>query len=150
MLCRAANSRYEVGRAAARRAGDWNGIVPAARARRHLLDLSRQGVGRRAVAAASGVAQTVIQEIRAGRRPQIRARTERQLLAVDRQAFSGGVKVPAAATWRRITQLLEEGYTKGRLARELGMTQPALQLGRRRVLAATAARVERLHARLLA
>lgn len=27
--CRAANSRYEVARAAARKAGDWNGLVPA-------------------------------------------------------------------------------------------------------------------------
>jgi len=36
MLCRAANSRYETGRLAARKNGDWNGLVPADRARRHL------------------------------------------------------------------------------------------------------------------
>lgn len=146
--CRAANSRYESERLAARKRGEWNGIVCADRARAHLLALSRAGVGRRAVAAASGVALTIIHEVRAGRRPQIRAMTERRLLAVDGQALSDGAKVPAGPTWRRVRQLLAEGYTKAFLARELGAQRPALQLGRRRVLAVTAVRVERLHRRL--
>lgn len=40
MLCRAANSRYETERAAARKNGDWNGLVSAIHARRHILKLS--------------------------------------------------------------------------------------------------------------
>ena len=41
MLCRAANSRYETERAVARKNGDWNGIVDARAARRHILKLSK-------------------------------------------------------------------------------------------------------------
>jgi hypothetical protein len=76
--CRRANSDYERERAAARAAGDWNGIVDAAPARRHILALSRRGVGRRMVAAASDVGLSVIADIRTGRKMRIRARTERQ------------------------------------------------------------------------
>jgi hypothetical protein len=146
--CRAANSRYETERLAARKRGEWNGIVCSDRARAHLLALSGAGVGRRAVGEASGVAITVIQQVRSGRRPQIRAATERRILAVDRQALADGARVPAGPTWRRVRELLAEGYTKARIARELGAQKPALQLGRRRVLAITAVRVERLHRRL--
>lgn len=146
--CRAANSRYETARAAARKAGEWNGCVDAAPARAHLLKLGRQGVGYKSVAAAASVAVSVVAKIRSGERRQVRSLTARRILAVTADARADASTVPAGPTWRRIHQLLEEGYTKGRLARELGATRPALQLGRRRVLASTAVRVERLHRRL--
>lgn len=38
--CRAANTAYETQRALARKAGDWNGVVSAARARSHIAVLS--------------------------------------------------------------------------------------------------------------
>lgn len=79
--CRRANSDYERDRKAARLAGDWNGFVPADRARAHLMSLSRSGVGKRAVQAASDVCMTVLQDIRTGKKAQIRARTERRILA---------------------------------------------------------------------
>jgi hypothetical protein len=56
MLCRAANSRYETERAVARKNGDWNGIVDARAARRHILKLSKAGVGYKSVADAASVA----------------------------------------------------------------------------------------------
>ena len=140
--CRRANSDYERERQAAREAGDWNGIVDADRARRHLLMLSRRGVGRRMVRAASDVAQTVLQDIRTGRKRRIRARTERRILAVTPACRGDAALVPAADTWRRIEWLLEEGFTKARIARELGAKRPALQLRRDRVTARTAAKVE--------
>src|SRR5260370_12030990 len=56
--CRAANSRYEVERSAARKAGDWNGIVDADRARTHIRKLSKAGVGYKPVADAPGVARS--------------------------------------------------------------------------------------------
>ena len=146
--CRAANSRYETARAAARKAGDWNGVVDAAPARAHLLKLGRQGVGYKSVAAAASVAVSVVAKIRSGERVQVRASTARRILGVTADARADASTVPAGPTWRRIRQLLEEGYTKGRIARELGAQRPALQLGRRRVLASTAVRVERLHRRL--
>lgn len=148
--CRAANSRYETERQAARKRGEWAGVVPAAPARAHILKLSRLGVGYKSVAAAAGVAVSVMAKIRSGERVQVRATTLRRILAVDAGARADASTVPAGPTWRRIGQLLEEGYTKGRIARELGARYPSLQIGRRgRVLASTAVRVERLHRRLL-
>jgi len=146
--CRAANSRYETGRAAARRRGETEGIVPADRARDHVWRLGRQGVGYKSVAAAASVSISVMAKIRSGERLQIRAGTERRILSVTADAVAGGARVPAAPTWRLIRELLTEGYTKGRLALELDAETPALQLRRGRVLASTAARVERLHRRL--
>ena len=55
MLCRAANSRFETERAVARKNGDWNGIVDARAARRHILKLSKAGVGYKSVADAASV-----------------------------------------------------------------------------------------------
>lgn len=116
--CRKANSAYENARQKARRAGEWNGIVPADKARAHIKALSRQGVGRKAVAAASDVGETAITEIRARR------------------------------TWMLIDELVEEGYTYADLAQRMGYKTPRLQFGRERVTVRTAARVEHLHRKL--
>lgn len=146
--CRRANTAYERHRLAARKTGDWNGIVDAAEARQHILALSRQGIGRRSVAAASDVAQSIVAEIRAGTRTQIRVRTARRILAVTRAAVADRALVPAARTWRLIDELLEEGFTTAFLARELGYERPVLQFNRKRVTAANQLAVEKLHRRL--
>ena len=142
--CRAANSRYECERAKARRNGDWNGLVPADPARKHILRLSKQGVGRRAVAAASDVPASIIAQIRCGRRTQIRKRTLNRILEVTNLAVSDAALVAAGKTWRQINTLIEEGFSKAELARRLGFASPALQLGKNRILARSAARVDRL------
>jgi hypothetical protein len=142
--CRRANSDYERERQKARERGDWNGIVDAAGARAHLRRLSRQGVGKRIVHAVSDVSVTGLQEIRAGRKTRIRARTERRILAVTPAARGDATLIPAGPTWQRIEWLLEEGFTKGRIALELGRVTPALQINRRTVTVRTAARVEAL------
>lgn len=149
--CRRANADYEKARRAARQAGDWNGIVDAAPARAHLLKLARLGVGRRAVQAATDIAHTVLQEIRAGKKQRIRARTERKILAVTKTCASDGAMVPARRTWRLIEEMLDEGYTKQRIARELGSKAkvPALQVSRDFVTLRTAHRVEVVHRRLM-
>jgi hypothetical protein len=146
--CRAANTQYERERGAARRAGDWNGIVDARLARAHLLKLSRQGVGRRAVAAASDVAETVLMDVRSGRKKRIRARTERRILAVTRECASDRALVDAGPTWALIDELLEERFTEAQLARWLGYDTPRLQFGRERVTVRNAADVATLHRRL--
>lgn len=146
--CRAANARYERERIAARRAGDWNGIVPADRARAHLMKLSKAGVGRRAVAAASDVADTVLQDIRTGRKKRIRARTERLILAVGKAQASDHSLTSARRTHKLIAELLEEGYTEAFIADRLGYRARYLQLGAETVTVRNAARVERLHREL--
>lgn len=143
--CTTANRLYARARAKAQRAGDWNGLVSADRARKHLRALSAKGIGRRAVAAASDLGLTTLQEIGAGRAWQIRARIERAILAVDAGARSDSSFVPAAKTWKLLDELIEEGFSKAELARRLGLKKPALQFRKDRILARTAHRVARFY-----
>ncbi|PKL96796.1 MAG: hypothetical protein CVV18_00335 [Gammaproteobacteria bacterium HGW-Gammaproteobacteria-8] len=147
-LCRTANTQYEAQRQRARKAGDWNGIVSAKRAKAHLLTLSRHGVGRRAVGAASDVGDTCLSQIRCGEKTRIRARTERRILAVTPAMASDRALVPSRDTIKRIRQLLAEGYSEQRLAHELGLKTGRLQYHAERVTVRTAYRIERLHKRL--
>jgi hypothetical protein len=143
--CRTANSAYERGRLAARKAGDYNGIVNAEKARQHILKLRKQGVGRKAVYAASDVALSILRAISNGKKKQIRARTERKILAVTTACREDGALVSATQTWRLIAWLQEEGFTKLRIARELGQKGSGLQLGKKMITVRNAARVERLY-----
>lgn len=145
--CRAANSRYETERAAARKRGESNSIVPATRAKAHLLALSRAGVGRRSVAAACDVAQSVLHGVRTGRKRRIRASTERAILAVTRDAVADRALISGARTRTQIDYLLSEGFTKSELARRLGSKakQPSLQISDEVVTAANAAKVDRFY-----
>ena len=146
--CRKANSAYENERQKARRQGDWNGIVSAEKARRHILKLSKIGVGRKAVAAASDISETIIAEIRSGAKKNIRARTERLILAVTKEMASDRALVSAKETWRLIEKLLEEGYTITQLAHRLGYKKPVLQIGKDRITARTADRIKQLYRKL--
>jgi hypothetical protein len=147
MLCRAAASRYESERLRARRSGEWNGLVSAAAARKHLLRLSKQGVGRRSVSDAALVPQSTLQEIKTGRKTQIRRSTERRILAVTKEAAGMAFLVPAAPTWALIERLLEEGFTRTRIAREIGRKAPSLQLRTDRITKRNAIAIERLYRR---
>jgi hypothetical protein len=146
--CRKANSDYERARLAARKTGDWNGLVDATEARMHLMKLRQRGVGKLAVAAATDIAKSMLQQIINGTRTQIRARTARKILAVTPAMASDHATVPAGATWQRIRALMEEGYTRAQIRAALGIQGRAIQFGKRRVLVATAAKVERVHRRL--
>lgn len=130
---------------------DWNGLVDAARARRHLRRLSRLGVGRRSVRAACDVGDTTLQRIITGQKQRIRARTERRILEVDAEAVADHGLVDAAETWRLVEELLRHDFTEAGLARLLGSKAkyPSLQLGRRKVTAKNAQKVRRLHRRYL-
>jgi hypothetical protein len=137
--CRAANSNYEVMRDARRRQGLWNGLVPADRARAHILKLSKQGVGYKTIGQLARISKTVMWKIRSGQRRQIRALNEKAILMVTRFDVRGSTNVEAGGTWQRINWLLEEGFTRARIARELGCKTPALQL-RKDFVTATSAR----------
>jgi hypothetical protein len=148
--CRRANTAYEAARKLARASGEGNGIVPAAKARAHLKALSAQGVGRRSVRAACDVANTVLADIVSGRKTNIRAATERAILAVTAAAAGDGALVPAKATWKMLDQLIADGYTRTYLATKLGSKSkvPALQLKRDFVTVRSAYLVERLFEQL--
>jgi hypothetical protein len=118
----------------------WDGLVPAGRAREHLMALSGQNVGRRAVAAACDVGESILEDIRSGRKLQIRASTERRILSVDEKAVSDHALVPAGKTWKLVRTLIRKyGYTKQEIAEDLG--GQALQLGRKHIWAVTELKV---------
>jgi len=147
--CRRANTEYEKARAIARKAGDWNGNVSAERARKHLHQLSLRGIGRRTVQAATDIADTILVSIMNGSKIQIRARTERLILAVTEDCRADHALVSADDSWRLIRELLEAGFTRARIAKELGNKTPNLQLSKAQVTVRHAAMIERIHARLI-
>lgn len=146
--CRGANTAYERARAQARKAGDWNGLVSADKARAHIERLKASGVGRRQISDASGVAQSIVHKVYTGARTQIRALSERAILAVTREAAADHLIVSATATWRLLDELIASGYTKALLARELGFKMGAIQIKRTTCTLRTEYRVQLLHARL--
>lgn len=147
--CRQANTSYERERQKARAEGDWNGIVDATLARQHLLCLAENGVGRRAVADVSDVPNTILCDIRAGRKTKIRARTERKILAVTVAMAADHALIDAAPTWKLIGELRAAGFTKSRIAKELNHNSRQLQLGKKKLTVRNAAALRRVHERLM-
>lgn len=145
--CRRANTQYELARAKARRRGEWNGLVNAAKARRRLFALSAAGVGRRSIAQFSGVSETTLVQIKSGRKTRIRAQTSRRILQCGPGAVADGGLVNATETHRRLAWLLSEGFTRTEIARRLGSKarRPSLQICADKVTRLTADRVERLY-----
>ena len=148
MLCRAANSRYQTERERARREqGNCRELVDAGEARRHLLKLSRQGVGYKLVAEAAKVSISVMAKIRFGTRKRIRANTARAILAVTatNAPLGDASLVDSGATWRILDELLERGFSKAQLAKWLGHETPAIQIKRGgKITARTAFEVARM------
>jgi len=147
--CRRANSDYERERQAARKAGDWNGVVSSSKARRHLRMLSKRGVGRNAVRKATDCSRTILQQILAGNRKHIRARTERKILAVTLACALDGALTDAARSWRLIDELVALGYTKSLIANRLGFQNRGIQISKNFVRIGTEASVIKLHRELM-
>lgn len=145
--CRRANTAYEKARAIARKAGDWNGIVPAKKARAHMLKLSKQGVGRRAVQAVTDISDTVLFDIRSGTKKNIRARTERLILAVTKDMASDHALIPSAPSLKLIDKLISKGYTKTQLAQLLEYENRALQFNFEQITVANAFQIRKLYDR---
>ena len=147
--CKRSNTEYEQGRKAARDRGERNGLVSAAPARAHLAWLSAHGVGRMTAADAANVSSTVVGLVVDGKRLQIRAQTERCILAVTVDAAADRAYIDAAPTWKLLDELIAAGYNRGRLGSELiGHKVLSLQVGRSQVTARNAERVRQMHARL--
>ena len=149
VLCRAANARYVYKRIAAKRESSEAVQVSAEAAQRHVLALAKAGIGTRAIQDACGVRRILIQQIRSGQRQFIRVSTERRILSVDCTLRHARVMVSAKATWKRIGELLEEGFTEPQLARRLGQRSGKLQFGKEWVSAKTEQRVAKLYARIM-
>jgi hypothetical protein len=124
---------------------EWNGLVPANHARRHMRWLSKQGVGYKSIAATTDLAESTLFEILKGKRTQIRSETAQLILDVDTSAIADHALVDAAGAWAAISRLMQfHGYTKARISKEIGQGGRALQLGKKKILAKTAMKIQRL------
>lgn len=125
-------------------------MVSAAKAKMHLLRLSREGVGRRSVAAACDLSDNTVYSIRAGRSLMIRESTEKAILSVTPAAVADGTAIDAGPSMELVAKLLCRGFTKSKIAAEMGRETPALQVARHgRITARVAYEIERTYARLV-
>lgn len=145
LRCRAANSRYSCGAQRRHDAGETGNIISAAAARKHLTKLSSSGIGRRSVSEACDVAQSILHQIKTGKRLRIRASTERKILMVDVGAARGGTLVSGTQAWRLLDRLLERGFSKAQIAKWLGYKSPAIQIKRGRITGRVAANIQRIY-----
>lgn len=117
-------------------------------AREHLLWLSANGVGRRTIANATGLSSTTIGEIFRGRQHATQ-RTVDLILAVGLHRAPAASRINAAPSWRLVDDLLYLGFTKVRIAREMGRNAPALRLGRDKILKTSAESIRRAWEQLI-
>jgi hypothetical protein len=129
----------------------FNGLVPADRARVHLLALRRKRVGKIAIAEASGVSALLIGHVMDGRAVHMRADTERRLLEVDESCRLDGSLVPAAKSRGIVKRLFKAGFTHANIAALLRMKTASVQIGDTKfVEAKTQAKLERLWRKVVA
>jgi len=129
----------------------FNGLVPADRARVHLLALRRKRVGKIAIAEASGVSALLIGHVMDGRAVHMRADTERRLLEVDESCRLDGSLVPAAKSRGIVRRLFDRGFTHANIAALLRMKTPSVQIGNTKfVETKTQAKLERLWRKVVA
>jgi hypothetical protein len=144
--CRRANSLYERLRLRLHSCGlaQPNPLVPAAAVVAHILKLRRDGIGRCQISRVAKVPASTISLMLAGERLHIRKQTADRILAMTYRDRANGAHIRAGLTWKRIDELLEHGFSKRRIARELGYRSPALQLNRSKVTKKNAEKVEKL------
>ena len=149
--CRSANSRYQSERKRQKKLGNWNGLVDASKARDYLHLLSENGIGRRDVCDISGVAQSVISKIYQGQRTNIRALTEKAILAVELDFIKDMSKVDAKPVWKMLSHLFREGFTHRSLAKRLGY-KGGINLGKKtkKVSAKKARKIEKFYSQIFA
>jgi hypothetical protein len=120
--CRAANTRYQ----RARKKRLESGWADAAPVRAHILELSKRGIGRRAIADSTDLSQTTIRRIRQGTVALVHATTAAKILAVDGECIADRARIDAEASNRIVERLVALGYQKAHIARALGYKGHAL------------------------
>ena len=123
-------------------------FVDATETREHLLWLRSFGVGLRTVVKLTGLGRTALGQIRSGETKQVHPDTETKILDLWRDTRNDAMVVAAEPTWKRIAWLQQQGWSKARIARELGLGR-TLQIRTERITHRTEQRVEDLVRRVL-
>ena len=145
--CCEANTQYAKERQQARSTGQWNGIVSAEPARAHLCALAKHGLSRSEICEVTHLSHESFNEISTGGQANIRASTERQILAISKEAPDQSY-VDAKASCALIDLMIESGFTKQRIATEFGGS--IAEIGRHeKITVSNARRIREIHERLL-
>lgn len=133
-------------------------LVPATPARDHLRRLMDAGMGRPRIAQLSGVEESILCRILAGKTrdgrrettQRITRATEARILAVTYDPADGGPAIDGDTTARRLRALVALGFWPSLLARESGLHVAYIGrlLAGRRVRPGTARRIHDLYRRL--
>lgn len=118
--CTEANTLYARQRHEARNSGEWNGLVDSSPAQAHLLDLNNSGVTVTEICTATNISSECVTEILKGDKVRIRASTERAILAVEKGISTDLELVNAAVSCDLIAEMIAGGFSKQRIAHELG------------------------------
>lgn len=148
-ICRTANRDYKRALRYDAVAADRNPIVDASQACLHIHRLARAGVGYQTISSCADIPTSIVRGIKSGARPRARARTVKKILAVTTGCRGDAALVPAAGAWRKVRRLLEEGYTRGAIARMLGNRRSTLQLQKKRITVRNRAKVDNVYRRLM-
>lgn len=130
--CTTASREYDNNRRRQIAYGRWQPYTDAAPARAHVLHLMRQGMGRKRIAHAAGVADSALAVLLYGRgnRPPTRRmepRVAERVLAVELD-LSDGRQIPIVGTLRRVHALTAIGWSFSEQARRVGVTSAAYRL----------------------
>lgn len=127
--CRDATAAYSRRRNKGLAYGTWEPLVDAAPVREHLAALSAAGIGWKRAASLAGVAPSTVSKLLygLGERPpstrRVRPETARRLLAVrpSLDVMTGGARVDATGTHRRLRALACLGWSDRQLGLRLGV-----------------------------
>jgi hypothetical protein len=149
--CRTAANVYNIKLQRRRDRGEET-LQDNSEAAEHILWLRSQGIGLRAVAAATGLQRLTVWKIARGETRRSRPETISRIMAVGTHMRKAGSLVDAEPTWRLIDDMLANGFTRTRIAAELGSTakRPALQLKRDKIKQSNADQVREVYDRLMA
>lgn len=118
--CRLAPARYQREYVARKKRGEMLLISPD-ETRERLLQLRKQGLGRRRVSELTGISERTLFMIIKGRCKTIHQNTARKVALVNRNAAAQGINVAAQPTIKRLNTLKREGFTSAELGRRFGL-----------------------------
>lgn len=149
--CREANRIYYRKNQLDRIYGRNDPLVDASGVRAHLEVLKKASIGLRTVSQITGKPRSSLSKIRQGTRKMIKRSDRDAIMGIDPNAIlSDATLVDASPTWKLIDELLELGWTRGRIAREaLGAATKTLQLNEKRVTARNERKIRIYHSRMM-
>lgn len=132
--------------------------VPAGRCRQRILKLSKHGVGRKAIHEHTGLDHRTLAKIRNGRTKYVLRETHELIFSVPFDGHCDKALVDARPTIRLINKLVTPGvgFTKAEIACRLNPVKrkknrtASLQIGKQRVTAHTAMKVEKIYRQVMA